>query len=171
MISIKSKLLRWAIHILIPARKSQHNNLKLFSKNIFNKKILEIGSGDISVDHFFDGSNIFIKSDINPSYGHKIIDVTKMNVKNEYDIIICLNVIEHIFEYKKAIKNMYNALRENGMLFLCVPCFYPLHDEPNDYWRFTEYSLKKLFSDFSHVTIKKTGLHAFPINYTVKCKK
>lgn len=171
MILIKSKLLRWLLHIIIPARRAQHKNLKLFSEKIYNKRILEIGSGEISVDHFFNDSNIFVKSDINPIYGHEIINVTDMKIKNEYDVLICLNVIEHVFNYEKAINNMYNALKKKGILFFSIPFFYPLHNQPQDYWRFTEHSLKKLFSNFSEIKIKRTGLQQLPISYCVICKK
>lgn len=152
-------------------KKAQYKDLNFFSQNIKNKKILEIGSGRYDIDKFFDDSNIFIKSDINPEFGHKNIDVTKMNNKNEYDVIICLNVLEHVFDFNAAISNIYEALKPNGKLFLAVPVFYPLHDEPYDYWRFSEHCLRKVLSNFTHVKIMKSGFREFPYNYSIICEK
>ena len=36
-----------------------------------------------------------------------------------------------------------------------VPFNFHIHDEPNDFFRFTFYGLKMLFKDFSHVKIKR----------------
>lgn len=142
-----------------------------------NKKILELGSGNkekeeyYSTKRFFDKTNDFIQSDICSEYGYRIIDATKMNFKNEFDIIICSNVLEHVFNFKKAIKNIYNALKQNGILILIVPGFYPLHDEPYDYWRFTEHSLKNLLRNYVRIKIERKGLRQYPLSYFVKATK
>ena len=36
-----------------------------------------------------------------------------------------------------------------------MPFNFHIHDEPNDFFRFTYFGLKMLFSDFTKVTIKK----------------
>ena len=69
-----------------------------------------------------------------------------MDYKNEFDSIICMCVLEHIYDFHKAIKNMYKALKPNGNVIISIPLLYPLHDEPHDYWRFTEHSIRKLFT-------------------------
>ncbi len=169
--NIKNRLLRFLVHIVFPVKRAQYKELKKFAENIENKNILEIGSGSYCIDKFFDESNNFTKTDINSKYGHPIIDVTKMNQDKKYDIIICLNVLEHVFDFNKGIKNMYNCLKDGGILFLSVPVFYPFHDEPNDYWRFTEHSMKKVLADFSNVKIKRSGIKQFPYNYNIICHK
>ena len=168
---MRNKILRWIVHTTFPVKKAQYRDLKKFARNIHNKKILEIGSGRYDLEHFFHRSNTFIKSDIDLKYGHRIIDITKLGETNEYDVILCLNVLEHVYDYRIAIDNIYNALKSNGILFLSVPFFYPLHDEPNDYWRFTEHSFRKLLINFSDISIKKSGLRTFPYNYSIICKK
>lgn len=152
--------------------------IKNFAKGVKNKKILEIGSGKkykgdyyYSVKKSFNNSNEFIRSDIVKEYGHKIIDVTKMEYKDEFDIIICLTVLEHIYDFHKAIKNIYNSIKPNGILVITVPLLYPLHDEPNDYWRFTEHSIRKLLKKFSKIKIKHSGIKSFPFIYYIEATK
>jgi 2-polyprenyl-3-methyl-5-hydroxy-6-metoxy-1,4-benzoquinol methylase len=143
-----------------------------------NKKILELGSGRTvgnkhyySAKHLFDEKNDFIQSDVVKDFGHQIVDVTKMKYNNEFDIILCLNVLEHVYDYEKAIKNIYQALKEGGTVAIAVPAFYPLHDEPHDYWRFTEHSLRKLLSGFKKVTVAHKGKRQFPLSYYVEAVK
>jgi len=94
-----------------------------------------------------------------------------MNFKKEFDIILCNNVLEHIFDFKKAIENIYGALKSNGILILLVPGLYPLHDEPNDYWRFTEHSLRNLLQKFVKIKIEHKGIRRYPFVYYVEATK
>jgi len=161
-------------NFILGTRRFSNKQAKKFAKNIKNKRILEIGSGKAkryTIKKFFDNSNEFIQSDINPKYGHKILDATKMNYKDEFDIIICINVLEHVFDFKKVIDNIYRGLRPNGIALFSVPGYYPIHDEPNDFWRFTEHSFKRLLRKFSYIKIKYQGLRRYPFVYFIEAKK
>lgn len=152
--------------------------LKEFAKSAGSKRILELGSGKpcrgsypYSSRHLFDASNEFIRSDVVREYGHKLVDVTKMKYKSEFDIILCTNVLEHVFDFSLAIKNIRNALKPGGIALIYVPGFYPLHDEPYDYWRFTEHSLRRLLKEFSSVRLRHSGLRQYPFGYFVEAVK
>lgn len=164
------------VHLIFGIRRFQNKHIKDIAKNTEYKKILELGSGKkvgnkypYSMKKFFNNSNKFIMSDVK-DYGHKIIDATKMNYKDEFDIILCLNILEHIFDYKKAIKKIYKAIKPEGEVYILVPAFYPLHDEPNDFQRFTIHGLRKLFSDYYIFCIKTLGIKKYPIAYFVICR-
>lgn len=163
-------LLRKIVHIILPTQKPLFKYLKSISLNYKNLDILEIGSGDEekkqSVISIFKEASIFLQTDINKEYNHMFLDITKsLEIKNKFDLVICTNVLEHIFETKLAIENMKKLLKKGGHLFVSVPFIYPLHDEPGDYWRFTEHSLRMLFKDFKIIEFKKTGLRKFPTQY------
>ena len=164
--------------IVFQTRKNCDKIIKDLSKDINNKIILEIGSGKkvngryaYSYKDYFNSSNYFVRSDVNPKLGHKIVDITKMNIKSKCDVIICLNVLEHVYEFEIAVRNLYKALKKNGILIYFSPYIYPLHDLPNDYFRFSEFALKKIFSGFSKCKIKHFGLKRFPSGYYVKAIK
>ena len=98
--------------------------------------------------------------------GHKYLDITSaIQIEEKFDLVLCTNVLEHIFDINSAIQNLRYLLKDRGHLVVSVPFIYPLHDEPKDYWRFTEHALKKLFSDFKILTIKRTGIRQFPTQY------
>ena len=162
--------LREIVHIILPTQKPLFKYLKSISLNYKNLDILEIGSGNTekkqSVITIFKEANTFLQTDIKKEYNHMFLDVTKpLEIKNKFDLVICTNVLEHIFETNLAIENLKKLLKKGGHLFVSVPFIYPLHDEPADYWRFTEHSLKILFKEFEIIEFKKTGLRQFPTQY------
>ncbi|MBS3135834.1 hypothetical protein J4401_02645 [Candidatus Woesearchaeota archaeon] len=163
-------------HAVFGIRRFQNREIKKIAARTRGKKILEIGSGKkvdgkhyYSMKGVFDSSNEFVQSDINKEYGHQVIDITSTKLRPEWDIILCLNVLEHVFEYDKAIANLRGGLRKNGTLYVFVPGYYPLHDEPNDFWRFTEHSLRKIFSGFE-TKIKAHGWRKYPFAYFLEAR-
>lgn len=118
------------------------------------KQILEIGTGTRSrKDKFFKAK--FITSDyVKRKNVDKIIDITNIQLPDKsIDFILCENVLEHVFKHQKAISEMYRILKPTGTIFIVVPFLFPLHDIPNDYHRYSEYSLKLLLSEFKTVEI------------------
>jgi SAM-dependent methyltransferase len=173
-----NQLTRTVVHLLTNIRRWQYRQVEQFAKGQNNKRILELGSGPLvhgryyySTKHLFDDDNDFTQSDIVKRFGHKIIDVTTMKFNNEFDIVLCLNVLEHVYDYQKAIDNIYTALKKGGVAVVAVPTFYPLHDEPADYWRFTEHALRKMFSGYKNVTISHNGKRQYPFTYYLEATK
>ena len=165
-----NNFLRMLVHILLPTRRPLIKFIRTIRNDFKDSNIIEIGSGNIdinqSMEKYFDKSNNFIQTDINKDYNHLYLDITEEITTNQkFDLVLCTNVLEHIFETKKAIKNLKTLLSDQGSLLVSVPFIYPLHDEPKDYWRFTEHSLRKLFEDFVIEKFEYTGLRQFPIQY------
>jgi SAM-dependent methyltransferase len=163
-------LIRRLVHLLLPTRRPLNRFLKSISSDYENLDILEIGSGDVSInqsaERIFTNAKLFLQTDVNKSYGHKYLDITsEVQIEEKFDLVLCTNVLEHIFDVKPAIKNLNYLLKQKGHLVVSVPFIYPLHDEPEDFWRFTEHALIKLFSDFKILLIKRTGIRQFPTQY------
>jgi len=168
------KLAKTAIHTISGNRKFYYKELEKVAAKSKGKVVLEIGSGikvgskySYSAQHLFPNVKEFICTDINPVFGHKVLDITTMRTKNTHDIILCLNVLEHVYEFQKAVDNMHRSLKPKGRLCIAVPFTFPLHDEPADYWRFTEHALRKILADFSKVEIKPQRSRKFPTGYFV----
>ncbi len=132
-------------------------------------RILEIGSGrqDLGEDAFslrpkLADTHEFVQSDVNPAFGHRVLDVTDMSVDAEFDLVLCMYVLEHVFDVRAAVDNMRAAVRPGGTVLMAVPHLYPYHDEPLDFWRFTEYSMRELCRDFSAVELRTRGIRRFP---------
>jgi SAM-dependent methyltransferase len=130
--------------------------------------VLEIGSGKpengeyvYSMHRVFPDDNVRM-SDIVPDFGHEVIDVTAMEFVEEFDAIICLSVLEHLPDPAAAVDAMHRALKPGGSVLIGVPFAYPLHDEPADYWRFTEHGLRLLTSGYAEVEVHRRGPRKLP---------
>lgn len=66
-------------------------------------------------------------------------------INNTFDLVCAFDVIEHIEDHDKAIKEINRVLQDDGYVFLTVPAFNILwseHDEINHHFR--RYRLKEL---------------------------
>ena len=81
-----------------------------------------------------------------------------------YDSAICLQVLEHVPDPHKAMREAYRILKPGGVMVVSVPHLSRLHDEPLDYYRFTMYGVRQLYerAGFGVVEIqRKAGLFSF----------
>jgi SAM-dependent methyltransferase len=74
-----------------------------------------------------------------------------------FDAIILSDVLEHIAEPKLLFSEMHRILRTGGKILLNVPFYYPLHEEPYDYFRYTRFALRKFADDARLKVVKLTA--------------
>jgi SAM-dependent methyltransferase len=72
---------------------------------------------------------------------------------DEFDAVVMCEVLEHLHSPHLALDNIRMALRPGGRLILSTPFALPIHEAPNDYYRYTRYGLAFLLRDFSEVVI------------------
>jgi len=77
--------------------------------------------------------------------------------ENSFDNIIMTNLLEHVQEPQKVVNEAYRVLKPNGLIVVYTPFMYPIHGDPNDYWRFTDEGLKYLLKNFDIVKVIKIG--------------
>ena len=150
------------------SKKASRKNLDNFIKISFNKEItknkaskdLNVGSGgnleNLIKKNFDDVFSIDIDKERKPD---QIIDICDENFEKkincEPSLVCCFEVLEHTKNPSKAIQNIYNILKKDDFFLVSVPFNFHIHDEPNDFFRFTHYELKMLFNDFAEVEIKR----------------
>ncbi len=52
--------------------------------------------------------------------------------QNQFDLILCTNLLEHVMDINLVINNLVQATRNNGYILLTVPYKYKLHLDPID---------------------------------------
>jgi len=82
-----------------------------------NWKILAI---DVKEEQIEDCNQFFSKiGRLNVNF--KLEDLTKFERPNEFDLILCVDVMEHILEDKRVFENYYTSLKKGGMLLISTP--------------------------------------------------
>jgi SAM-dependent methyltransferase len=61
----------------------------------------------------------------------------------EFDTIILSDVLEHIPVPEQLWEEIARLLARHGKVILNVPFYYWLHEQPHDYYRYTEFALRR----------------------------
>ncbi|PSB27228.1 class I SAM-dependent methyltransferase [Stenomitos frigidus] len=70
------------------------------------------------------------------------------------DTILSTQVLEHLETPSRMLKETYRLLKPNGNLILTVPMVWGLHEEPVDFYRYTEYGLQYLLEQAGYIDVK-----------------
>lgn len=119
-----------------------------------NTIMLDAGAGDGHWKKHFPESIRYISmdmgvGDINVDYSSNEIKGDLKNIPLEdgsVDIIICIQVLEHLPEPWIVIKEFNRVLKSDGIIFMSLPHSVPIHQEPYDFYRYTKYGLSFLLN-------------------------
>lgn len=152
-------------------RKLEYQEL---SKINIDGLILDLG-GTKNADYhkLINGNNEFKVVNIDEKYGYdfKFNLEDRFELENEsFDAVLCLNVLEHIFNYQNVVSESYRILKKDGLLFGAVPFLFNIHPCPNDYFRYTKQALNKIFTNagFKDIQIIELGSGLFSVLYQLK---
>ena len=107
--------------------------------------------------------NIELKNLINIDIDGKpniLADINNLPFKNNtISNFGCFNVLELIQFPKIAVQEIHRVLNKTGYLVGYVPFLYPIHNQPVDYWRFSNKSLYQILSigGFENIIIEPLG--------------
>jgi len=76
-----------------------------------------------------------------------------------YDSILLSDVLEHITNPDLLLNELNRVLKQDGFIVIMVPFLYRIHEEPHDYYRYTEFALKHLLlkNGFEVIEIQSYG--------------
>lgn len=137
------------------------NPEKFFIEKLLNQietasgsmRALDAGAGPQDKKHFVVEKNYYYESsDFEDIFDHNslakqtyICSVESMPIGSDtYDLVLSIQVLEHLQNPEKAISEMSRVLKSGGMLFLSTNFLYPRHGSPHDYFRFTCDGLKTI---------------------------
>lgn len=77
----------------------------------------------------------------------------------QFDNTVSFQVLEHHKDPNKMIKEMTRITRKGGYIMISAPFMWSIHEEPNDFFRFTEYAFINLFNKHNCkvLAIKRQG--------------
>ena len=117
-------------------------------------RVLDVGCGRRPFGAFLEGLGYrYFGLDVNQNPEETVDFVCAIDERlpsglaNErFDLIICLEVLEHVAAWDVAWENLAALLAPGGALLVTCPHFYPLHEEPYDFWRPTPHALSRFAS-------------------------
>lgn len=124
-----------------------------------NDRILDIGSGSNPNYQGIMKGNIINFDMKKTGKNHVVGNADFLPFKKKsFDKIIVVNSLYYFKNPFKVIESINNILKPNGRLVIVNPFFYPIHDIPDDKYRFTEYGLKTMLQDYFKIEkIKEIG--------------
>lgn len=78
---------------------------------------------------------------------------------NTFDTVLLSDVLEHLPEPLHLWREMARVMKPGAMLLMNTPFFYWLHERPFDYYRYTEFALRRFaqLAEFEVVTLCAVG--------------
>jgi SAM-dependent methyltransferase len=84
------------------------------------------------------------KMDASSTY---VCDLQSIPVENcRFDFIVFNQVMEHLPEPKLVLAELYRVLKPGGKMIYTAPLFFEEHQQPYDFYRYTQFGLRYLFS-------------------------
>ena len=127
-----------------------------FKKDIIPKKVLDVGCGFMP-HYIFLKDKLEFRDYIGVDWGnspHKDDNVDfyinlnePLTLEGKYDLILLMDVIEHLQDVNVALKSLKSNLAKEGSMYITVPFFYWIHEAPFDFNRYTIFQLKNLLEN------------------------
>jgi SAM-dependent methyltransferase len=74
-----------------------------------------------------------------------VCDLTAIPVEDaRFDVAICTQVLEHVPDPAAVLAELHRVLKPGATLWLSAPLFYAEHQQPQDFFRYTQFALRHL---------------------------
>ncbi len=166
-----------------------HRYLKIIRKNLpEDARVLDAGSGmgqntwwiarhnngwkikgvDIITDQIENCTRFFIRNGYSSRVSFETADLENLNEENNYDLIISVDVMEHIENDLRVFKNFFNALRSGGILLVTTPSDKGGSDtDPDNHQSFIDEHVRSGYSpEEISEKLKQAGFGSIDIHYT-----
>jgi SAM-dependent methyltransferase len=106
----------------------------------------------------------YIGCDIQAGPGvDRIDDIHSLSMPDEsVGTVVCLETLEHVADPIRAVQEMHRVLKPGGVLAISSLMFFPIHEHPWDFWRFTPEGFERLLEPFDSKLVLSHGYQLLP---------
>ncbi len=164
-----------------------HKDLKYAIHKYSKGDLLDIGCGNKPYEKNFESLiSKYVGCDVIQSNLNKV-DVlcfaNKIPLADEtFDTLFSTQTIEHVEDHQGLVNEAFRLLRKDGYFIISGPMYWPLHEQPYDFFRFTKHGFKYVLekSGFEVIEILSNGgmwatagqalIHAFKNSHSTDFK-
>lgn len=108
--------------------------------------VIDVGCGEKPYADFFENAHyVGLNYGMDDASPDIVGDAQQLPLKNNCaDIVFSTQVIEHVPYPEKLVREAFRVLKPRGVLLLTGPFYWPLHEEPRDFYRFTHYGFERM---------------------------
>lgn len=148
----------WLLHFL-------NNRAFNANRDVFKGRVLDMGCGTCPYkEDILQAASEYVGIDWAEDF-HKSDNIDFLADLNEplplagdsASTIVAFQLLEHLREPARFLAECHRILEEGGEIFITVPFMWHVHDQPHDYYRFTEHGLRHLFATagFSDIQVER----------------
>jgi SAM-dependent methyltransferase len=166
--------LRYAVAVLLgrrPPANPSRDHLEAFVRRAAATveapaRVLDAGAGDGRYGRWF-GHVTYESADfcrLDKPYGHLtyICDLAHVPAEDgRFDLVLLTQVLEHLPDPLGVLRELRRLLKRGGRLWLTCPLYYPEHEQPFDYYRYTQFGLRHLLTEAGFQIEEVTWLEGF----------
>jgi SAM-dependent methyltransferase len=138
--------------------------------------VLDAGAGDAPYKSLFQHAK-YESADferVNKQYAPStyVCDLQSIPVEGgRFDFIIFNQVMEHLPEPKLVLAELYRVLKPGGKMIYTGPLFYEEHEQPYDFYRYTQFGLRYLINSTGLVIERMDWLEGYfgTVGYELNC--
>jgi SAM-dependent methyltransferase len=143
--------------------KALFRDLKTAIDNYARGKLFDIGCGNKPYQSLMVNVTEYVGCDIVQS-SNNCVDIispaTNIPIEsNSFDTVFSTQTIEHVEDHLTLCTEAFRILKRGGHFIVSGPMYWPHHEEPYDFFRFTKHGFKYIIekAGFEVVTIKANG--------------
>jgi SAM-dependent methyltransferase len=110
-------------------------------------RVLDAGAGVAPYRRHFEHARYETAdfAQVDKGYGQLdyVCDLTDIPVEDDrYGTVLLTQVLEHVPEPGRVLRELRRVMAPGGLLVMTAPLFYPEHEQPHDYYRYTQYGFR-----------------------------
>jgi SAM-dependent methyltransferase len=142
---------------------SRRNLDRLCRENATDKRTLVVHSEDVDHAPYFPNAFTVTKRPDQPADLHVDLFYRGLDQipSESFEVILCTGLLEHVPDPQRLIDELRRILKPGGKLIISASAVFSIHEGPHDYFHFTPFSFRQLFSNWSRIEMLRGSSQPF----------